>query len=221
MLVIQMPQPRGSVDVGRSQFQRMASRQATGEDHHRDSVSSLGQEDPAERDAPLDLDLTNVAVVDITGLMIVLSALNERSSAGLETRISLPRHPEAINLLLDSEFPSAAAMVTRPQLGTLHWTDGALPLRDQVRLLLRPPPSRPSSTAYERLRDERFFGFLTYSFQAEPQVASIITTEWSRWRGPLILSFLDTALTHHGAEIARVVIYELLTNAVLHPEEIC
>ncbi|GAB3160492.1 hypothetical protein GCM10027258_75820 [Amycolatopsis stemonae] len=172
---------------------------------------------PDEQDAPLDLDLADTARIDIAGLMTLLSVLNERSAHQRETLISLPRDPAVTDFLLECAFPSAAAMVSRSQFGTLHWADGALPVRDQVRFL-RPAASSPSSTVYERLRDERFFGFLTYFFQADPQISSIVATEWSRWRGPVVLSFLDTALKyHHGAEVARVVIHELLTNAVLHP----
>jgi hypothetical protein len=171
---------------------------------------------PAEQDARLDLDLADATTIDITGLMTILSALNERSAARRETLISLPSDPAVTDFLLECAFPSAAAMVSRSQFGTLHWADGALPVRDQVRFL-RPVPSRASGTAYERLRDERFFSFLTYFFQAEPQISSVVATEWARWRGPVVLSFLDTVLKHSGAEVARVVIYELLTNAVLHP----
>ncbi|MEV6624733.1 hypothetical protein AB0M83_06685 [Amycolatopsis sp. NPDC051106] len=165
---------------------------------------------------PLDLDLADVTRVDMAGLTTLLSVLNERSATGHETRISMPRDPAVTELLLESAFPSAAAMVSRPQFRSLIWGADVLPIQDRVRLL-RPSPSQPSSTAYQRLRDERFFGFVTYSFQAEPQIASVVATERSRWRGPLVLSFLDSALAHDGAEIARVVIHELLTNAILHP----
>ncbi|WP_370971226.1 hypothetical protein [Amycolatopsis sp. cg9] len=165
---------------------------------------------------PLDLDLADVTQVDMAGLTTLLSVLNERSATGRETRISMPRDPAVTELLLESAFPSAAAMVSRPQFRSLIWGADVVPIHDRVRLL-RPSPSRPSSTAYERLRDERFFGFVTYSFQAEPQIASVVATERSRWRGPLVLSFLDSALAHDGAEVARVVIHELLANAVLHP----
>ncbi|WP_290055884.1 hypothetical protein [Amycolatopsis solani] len=170
----------------------------------------------ARQEGPLDLDLADATAVDIAGLTVLLSVLDERSAARQETLISLPRNPAMTDFLLECAFSSAAAMVSRSQFGTLRWADGALPIRDQVRLL-RPVPSRPSGNAYERLRDERFFGFLTYSFQADPQIASIVATEWSRWRGPVVLSFLDTELSNRGAEVARVLIYELLTNAVLHP----
>ncbi|NBH12441.1 sensor histidine kinase [Amycolatopsis sp. SID8362] len=165
---------------------------------------------------PLDLDLADVTQADMAGLTTLLSVLNERSATGGETRISMPRDHAVAELLLESAFPSAAAMVSRPQFRSLIWGADVVPIHDRVRLL-RPSPSRPSSTAYQRLRDERFFGFVTYSFQAEPQIASVVATERSRWRGPLVLSFLDSALAHDGAEVPRVVIHELLANAVLHP----
>jgi anti-sigma regulatory factor (Ser/Thr protein kinase) len=57
---------------------------------------------------------------------------------------------------------------------------------------------------------------MTYLFETDTQASSVIDTEWARWRSPLVLSMFGARLGKRSPEIARVVIYELLANAVQH-----
>lgn len=181
----------------------------------------LSQVDSESWNLPLNLDLTSADYIDIAALLQILTILEERGRERLLTAISVPRSRNLRDFLRAWDFPAAVSAVSGTSFRSLVWEDdleyfgescqgGDIPSR-------RGYVEEPEG-AFGRLLSKNFFGFMTYVFSSEAQVASIVETEWTRWRKPLVLSVLNRNLRASGAEIARVVIYELLANSIQHPQ---
>jgi hypothetical protein len=170
-------------------------------------------------ETPLVIDLTAASFIDVTALLHILAVVAERKSAELETAIAIPESQKARDFLRAWDFPIAIAAAT----GQPFWrlvTDGSREYFGERQVYYTGrrrsvEPRRPES--YQLLLRRRFFGFLTYALGRGRNAAAIVEDEWSRWQGPLVLGVLNRHLAGPGADVARVVIYELLANAIQHP----
>lgn len=181
----------------------------------------LSRVDPDLWKSPLNLDLTAADHIDIAALLYILTILEERSRGSLNTAISVPASRRVRNFLRAWDFPAAASAMSGSSFRNLVWEEDLEYFGESLsRSNVAPHYGNVDETesAFDRLLSKNFFGFMTYVFSSEPQIESIIDTEWTRWRRPLVLSVLNRHLKAPGAEIARVVIYELLANAIQHPQ---
>jgi anti-sigma regulatory factor (Ser/Thr protein kinase) len=176
--------------------------------------TQLARLDQARWRSPLNLDLSETTSVDITALLRILALVNDRGNEDQETIISAPRSPEVRRRLEDWDFPTTAAMVCGSPFRQLVWERPPHPTRHWSRTDHKAPFWHDDR--YSKIVDDGLFGFMTYVFETDIQASSVIDTEWARWRSPLVLSMFEARLGAQSLEIARVVIYELLANAVQH-----
>ncbi|OLF09876.1 hypothetical protein [Actinophytocola xanthii] len=167
---------------------------------------------------PIDLDLSGASSVDITALQYILALLNERGRKQLATAFSVPKAEKVRDCVGAWGFPTAASIVFKSSIRTLLWRGDRPFISERRRLYGKEgAQARRSTNAYARLVETRFFRFGAHVFNTDPQIDSIIEAEWSRWRSPLVMGFLESCLQDRGPEIARVVIYELLVSALRRP----
>lgn len=165
-----------------------------------------------------DVDLSAASSIDVLALQYLLSFLNERARAQLETAFSAPQRREIRDLVMALDFPAVASLAYGSSFRSLIWQNDSAYFDEQRKgAAAEAKTARRSTNTYERLRGSRFFCIAAHLFHTPAQVGSIIEAESARWRSPLVLSFLDSGLTASGSEFARVVIHELLVNAVRRP----
>lgn len=169
---------------------------------------------------PLLIDLTAASFIDIAALVHILALLRDRYSSSVDTRIAIPKSRKVRDFFRAWNFPEVASQVSGRPFEDLVSPDSLRYFGELPQYYNGNEASRtedPAAAAYERLLQQRFFGFHAYTFQSPAQMTIAVEREWRRWRQPLLLSVLDRYLTAPGSEIARVVIYELLANAIQHP----
>jgi hypothetical protein len=166
----------------------------------------------------IDLDLSAATSIDVPALQYFLSFLNERARVQLETAFSTPRLRVIRDLIMAWDFPAVASLAYGSSFRSLIWQDDSAYFDERRKgASAEAQTARRSTTTYERLRGSRFFCLAAHLFHTPAQVGSIIEAESARWRSPLVLGFLDNGLKAAGSEFARVVIHELLVNAVRRP----
>jgi hypothetical protein len=171
----------------------------------------------AVADAPevenLLIDLREVTFIEPIALLYLFSTLVHRAHLDLKTLLELPKSqkvrdiirvwnlPEALKISTGKEFHEFVASESRRYFGEkqIHYTHAR------------------ANNLEQYLASQRFFGLTARQVENSTPAAQLVEREWSRWRGPLILRILNRHLRGSGRDIARVVIYELLTNAVQHP----
>jgi hypothetical protein len=168
---------------------------------------------------PINLDFSKVSSVEIAALQYLLSLLNERGRLRLETALSVPKQRHVRDLIQAWDFPAAASVVVGSPFRRLVWHEDANYVGEQRKPYVERHvgDARTSTNAYTRLLGNRFFCFVAHVFNTDLQAESIMAAERSRWCSPLVLGYLDNCLKASGSEIARVVVYELLVNALRRP----
>jgi hypothetical protein len=185
-----------------------------------DRANDVASSEPAWT-RPLCIDLSATRWLDVPALMHLLAVIAGRHRDALETRLRLPRLRRVRDFLRAWEFPTAVGDVSGLQFRRLVTEDGLRYFGEPQRYYLGTPTGLPTVDVYRRLLRERFFGFVVRRFDADEASTALMELEWNRWRSPLVLRVLNRHLRSAGSEaareIARVVIYELLANAVQHP----
>jgi len=159
------------------------------------------------------VDLRETGFIDPIALLYLYSILVRRIALGHETELRLPGSKAARDFLRAWKFPEALTSATGMKFRRLvSPADHGYFGEEQTHYL-----EGKAASLEEFLAAKRFFGLMTRPIESSARRGRLVEREWSRWRTPLILRVLDRHLRGDGRDVARVVIYELLTNAVQHP----
>lgn len=182
--------------------------------------------------APMLIDFQAARFIEIATLVNSIALITARTEAGQSTAISLPldsavfdflrvwRFPEAVAAATQRDFQDLIPSAERPWLSRpiRHYID---PIRKSALDWLQYDPDwKPQSSDTRR----NFFEFQTVtSSDAQPigpETFSSLAHRMSRsWNTPLIREVLGKHFgERHADDIARVVIYESVANAVRHPD---
>jgi len=170
-----------------------------------------------ERNA-LTVDLGAVRFIDAVALLHLLAVMTERAERDLSTVLRLPRTRTVRDFLRAWNFPQAIRSATGLPLQRFVADDDLAYFGEGQRHFTRPDQGPAGDDLLGYLERKRFFGLMTYHVSPHDRPSWTIEQEWSRWRSPLILEVLDKHLRGPGRDVARVVIYELLANAIQHPQ---
>ena len=162
---------------------------------------------------PLRIDLRKVTFLEPIALLYLFQTLVNRAHLDLETLLDLPASQRVRDFLRVWNLPEALKVATGK--GLLRFVT-----RESERYFGEKQvyyTHARADTLEQYLASQRFFGLTARQVGGSMRHAQLVEREWSRWRKPLILRILNRHLRGSGRDIARVVIYELLTNAVQHP----
>ena len=161
----------------------------------------------------LRLDLRKATFIDPIALLSLFAAIVGRTNCGLETVLRLPESRRMRDFLRAWNFDEAIKRATGREFHTfVSRGDHGYFGEGQDHYL-----KAEAGSLEEYLASQRFFGLMTSRIKGSASHGRLVEREWSRWRSPLILRVLDRYLRGSSRDVARVVIYELLTNAVQHP----
>jgi hypothetical protein len=159
------------------------------------------------------IGLREVGFIDPIALLYLFAVVVRRAALGFDTELALPRSKAVRDFLRAWKFAEAFSASTGvPFRRLVSSSDHSYFGEEQTHYL-----EAKAATLEEYLAAKRFFGLMTRPIESSARRGRLVEREWSRWRTPLILRVLDRHLRGEGRDVARVVIYELLTNAVQHP----
>jgi len=182
-------------------------------------------------DRPLLIDLTETSYIEVAALVNCIALLVERTDSRLRTFIAIPSDRRVRDFLKVWRFARAVKDATG--LSLVEFVVG-----EDRRYLSEPQESYTGQgdgiqkleydPDWEPKRDtpRNFFEFVTFAEEPgkkitpEGRFASAPRQEGRRWTRPLIQEVLEKHLPGRGTkdEVARVIIYEAMSNAVRHPQ---
>ena len=165
------------------------------------------------------VDLLEAVEFDVVALVLLLSAVANRQSAGKETRFRLPRDPLARHILRLWRFPRAVTAVTHVPFRMLVESADLRYFGEKwPRLKVRGEATSARASVLAYLVGQQFFGLSVHRIDSEQSLAHMIDSETSRWRNYALVKLLDKVLSGQAIDVARVVLQELLANVVEHPQ---
>jgi hypothetical protein len=181
-----------------------------------DDIASLPVEQWTD---DLTFDLADVRWIDIAALVYLTALLIQRGDDGLTTQIVLPRSQRVRDFLRAWKFQECLRRVAGIRLGQLVDRESRGYFGERQRFYTGAQPTgNPSTDLYRDLLSDRFFGLVTHGGSGADLHPQVVEEQWSKWRIPQILTVLDTNLGGHAEDISRVLVYELLANAIQHPD---
>jgi hypothetical protein len=161
----------------------------------------------------LRLDLQKAKFIDPIALLALFAAIVERVNRDLETELLLPESKRMRDYLRAWNFDEAIKQATGREFHTFVSDEDRRYFGEEPEYYLK----ADANSLEDYLAAQRFFGLMARRITSAPDHARLVEQEWSRWRSPLIIQVLNRHLSGPSRDVARVVIYELLTNAVQHP----
>jgi ABC-type transporter Mla MlaB component len=163
------------------------------------------------------IDLGGAVQFDIAGLMRLLAVVARRRDAGQQTRFRLPNDALARHILRLWKFPRAVSVITMTPFRLLVDVDdwvyfGERWPQPHIKADLRSP--RGSVLAY--LVDRQYFGLSSYSAEGGRRLDRLVESETAHWGSYALSKLLAKVLPGPAADIARVVMQEILTNVLEH-----
>jgi hypothetical protein len=172
----------------------------------------------AEPDQMLVIDLRGVTYIEPVALLYLLSVLAARLKLADNTRLRLPTSHRVRDFLRAWSFPAAVRITTGVPFARLADEDLHYFGEAQRYYLVAPDADGATGDVLAHLESRRFFGLMPYRIHVNTDATRALEDEWSRWRTPLILQVLARFIRGPQEDVARVLIYELLANAIQHPE---
>lgn len=157
------------------------------------------------------LDLRTTQFIEPVALLYLFATIVDRATTDKGTLLRLPERKRLRDFLRAWNFQGAVQAGTHFPLRQLVHPDDHHYFGETASYYTA--GRDPDLIRY--LASRRFFGLMTHDLSAGG--GRILEREWSRWRSPLILQVLERHLRGPGRDVARVVIYELLANAIQHP----
>lgn len=165
-------------------------------------------------DEALLVDLRGVTFIDPIALLVLFAVVVDRNNSNRETTFRLPEAKRLRDFLRAWNFDEAIKRATGREFHSFVSREDHRYFGEGQDDYLK----AKAGSLEEFLASQRFFGLMTRSIGSVASQSKLVEREWSRWRSPLILRVLDRYLRGSSRDVARVVIYELLANAVQHPE---
>jgi hypothetical protein len=161
------------------------------------------------------VDLTDAVQFDVVALLHLLATVARRREAGQQTKFRLPDDALARHVLRLWQFPRAVSVVTLAPFRLLVDTD------DWVYFGERWPTPRvevadvsPSASVLAYLIERQYFGLSPYGIKSGRRLDRIVESEVNHWGSYALSNLLAKVLDGPATDIARVVVQELVTNAM-------
>lgn len=187
--------------------------------------------DQTDERRPLRLDFSNAVYIDIAALINCIATLVQRKEKGLESIIDYPRSKKVRDFLKVWRFPEAVEEATHTE-----FKDFMLP--EQVKYFAEEQDTYTgigdgvAALEYDLdwdgmpMAKRNFFEFTTFSTEKcrvilpEGPLSAAPRIESRKWTGTLIREVLRKHLGSDNPkdEVARVIVYEAMSNAVRHPK---
>jgi hypothetical protein len=163
-------------------------------------------------DGALDLDLGKVTFIEPIALLHLFAVLVDRSRRGLLTHLRLPARQRTRDFLRAWNLDGALKLATGSSLRHFVGKDDYRYFGEEQ----RDYKGVQAGSSEEYLLSRRFFGVTPQRVGSRETHVRLVEREWARWQDPLVLDALRR-LRGSAEDIARVIVYEALTNAVQHP----
>lgn len=167
------------------------------------------------------LNFADAEYVDVPVLIQLCAIMRDRANRRLRTSMRLPSEQRVRDFLRAWNFQPAIRLTAgRPFLEIVGEEDRSyFGEKQKYYLGSKRPTSHGSGAgeAYQKLLSEKFFGLTPYVLAGPIGDRAAIREEWDRWRGPYIRSVLAKHMVEAEEELPRVVIFELISNALQHP----
>lgn len=166
------------------------------------------------------IDLAGVAPVCVEVALLALARMSERARDRVPVRMRFPaQHTERERLRRWSFQQACEASAGTSFLRLVDREDRRYfgEARIDAPLEVWSDPNDVDAFV-SRLEQDGFFGLTTYSLTVRGALTRMIRHEWARWRHVLILELLEAHSRGPGPDVARVLVHELLANAIQHPE---
>lgn len=169
-------------------------------------------------DQPLLIDLQDATYIEPIALLYLLSVLASRLRLSDQTSLRLPASRRVRDFLRAWSFPEAVRAATATPFSRLVVPEDMQYFGEGQSVYARSPDTGPTGDLLRHLESRQFFGLMTYRIHASLEATRAVEDEWSRWRTPLIMQVLSRHIQGPHEDVARVLIYELLANAIQHPQ---
>ena len=163
--------------------------------------------------------------MDTICLHQLCAILRFRSMHHWNTRIKLPDGQRVRDFFRAWNLEQGVLASTGQSLYSIVTTDSRRHFGEKPRFYTgtKSKQQRPGG-AYQKLLSTRFFGIQSYFLDPLIPSHQALDGEWKRWRSSYVRGVLkrylpsDDRYPDKSEEIPRVVIYELMANAILHPQ---
>jgi hypothetical protein len=182
-------------------------------------------------DRPLILDFRHTTYIEIAALVNCIATLLQRTERGYSTLIVYPRDKKVRDFLNIWRFPEAVEDATGLNFRRFLATSEDEQLLSEPQTTFTGQGDAVHKLEYDadwepqKKTARNFFEFVTFSAQRGERIepsgrfASAPREEGKKWTRPLIHEVLDKHLPGDTTkdDVARVIVYEALSNAVRHP----
>ena len=180
---------------------------------------------------PLVIDIREASYIEIAALINCIAIFLQRSDAGQVTFLTWPRTQSVRDFLHVWRFPEALEDATGQSITAIFENAEDLQAFIDVQATFTGQGDAVNKLEYDpdwepRKKTRRnFFEFVTFKetvgqdIQPRGRFASAPRDEGKKWTQPLIHAVLDKYLPGETTkdEVARVIVYESLSNAIRHP----
>lgn len=187
-----------------------------------DSVLTSDSQSSFATSETLLLDLTYTEYIDLSALLQLCALLRQRARTSLTTLLRLPRHQRVRDFLRTWRFEAGVQAATGRTLYSQVTEDSKHYFGEaQIYYLGRKRKTDTTGEEFQVLLSNRFWGIQAYALDAMDRPRDAVDQEWARWRSSLVQSVLRRHLHAQGdnaaEELVRVVLFELISNAIEHP----
>ena len=164
------------------------------------------------------IDLSAALEFDVAAILMLFAAISTRRQNALRTELKLPVDQPARHILRLWQFPRAAAIAAGMPFRKLV-ADADLRYfgEDLPRLRVRDYARSPRASVLAHLVERQHFGLFAHRSSADNGLAQMMDLESARWRRYAIIQLLDKVLLGPASDVGRVLVQELVANAVEHP----
>lgn len=171
-----------------------------------------------DTDDPTGVDLRDADALNLEIMLLALATIAERARDQLPVHLRLPVTRRGRDRLRRWRFQETCEAAAGSSLRRLvapadrHWFNEGSANGNGA--------SVDSELARFALELERhcLLALASYRLGEPGALTRMIRCEWSRWRHPLVLQLLNDHAHGFGPDVARVLVHELLANAIQHPD---
>ena len=173
----------------------------------------------ADSSGGVTVDLRSATRTDPMALLHSLGTLSDCQRRGLYPTLRLPASHKARDFLRAWRFPHAATLVAGRRFGRLlAESDRDYVGEGQRHFTGVRSTNDPVVMIYDRLLQTGFFSLQTHMLDGIEADTAVVTDQLMCWQQPLITELLLTYLGAATVDVSRILIYELVANAVQHPD---
>ncbi len=162
--------------------------------------------------------LGHTSPLAIEEALLAMSCVSRRARARSDITLRLPQAEDDRETLRRWGFQSAIEGAAGPLLLKLVAPDDQEHFGEPRRPFDCEPLDAGLEALVSRLGADGFFGLTLYELTARGALSRMIRREWHRWRNLVMLELLDSHASGPSKDIARVIVHELLANAIQHPD---